>query len=102
MKKAIIIGASSGIGKDLAIILPEHGYEVGLMARRLEKLETLQKEIQTKTHIGYIDISHPAEAIEKTQEMIDRMGGLDLMILNAGVGFLNPELDSEKRWKQSR
>jgi short-subunit dehydrogenase len=96
MKKAIIIGASSGIGKDLAIILAEHGYEVGLMARRVEKLEALQKEIQTKTHIGPIDISHPAEAIEKTQEMIDKMGGINLMVLNAGIGCLNPELDPAK------
>jgi short-subunit dehydrogenase len=96
MKRAIIIGASSGIGKDLAIILAEHGYEVGLMARRVDKLEALQKDIPTKTHIGHIDIASPAEAIEKTQEMIDKMGGLDLMVLNAGIGFLNPELDLAK------
>lgn len=96
MKKAIIIGASSGVGKDLAIILAEHGYEVGLMARRVEKLEALQKEIPNKTYIGHIDIAYPAEAIEKTQEMISKMGGLDLMVLNAGIGFLNPELDFAK------
>lgn len=96
MKKAIIIGASSGMGKDLAIILAKQGYEIGLMARRVEKLQDLQKEIQTKTHIGYIDMALPADAIEKTQEMIDHMGGLDLMILNAGTGFLNPELDFSK------
>lgn len=63
MKKAIIIGASSGIGKDLAIILAEHGCEVGLMARRVERLEALQKEIPTKTYIGHIDIAYPIEAI---------------------------------------
>lgn len=96
MKKAIIIGASSGIGKDLAIILAEHGYEVGLMARRVEKLEALQNEIPAKTHIGHIDIAYPAEAIEKTKEMISKMGGLDLMVLNAGIGFLNPALDITK------
>lgn len=99
MKKAIVIGASSGIGRDLAIILGKHGYEVGLMARRVEKLEALQKEIQGNTHIGHIDISSPVEAIEKTKEMIGKMGGLDLMVLNAGIGFLNPELDFEKEWK---
>lgn len=96
MKKAIIIGASSGIGKDLAIILAEHGYEVGLMARRVEKLEALQKEIPTKTYIGHIDIAYPADAIEKTEEMISKMGGLDLIVLNAGIGFLNPELELTK------
>lgn len=96
MKRAIIIGASSGIGKDLAIILAEHGYEVGLMARRVEKLEVLQKEIPTKTYIGHIDIAYPAEAIEKVQEMISKIGGLDLIVLNASIGFLNPELDLAK------
>lgn len=39
MKKAIVIGASSGIGKALACVLAKHGYEVGLMARRTELLE---------------------------------------------------------------
>jgi len=96
MKKALIIGASSGIGKELAIILAQHGYEVGLMARRVEKLEALHKQISTKTYIGYLDIASSVAAIERIQEIINRMGGLDLMILNAGVGFLNPELDSAK------
>lgn len=96
MKKAIIIGASSGIGKDLAIILAKHGCEVGLMARRVEKLEALQKEIPTTTYIGHIDIAYPTEAIEKTQDMISKMGGVDLIVLNAGIGFLNPELDLTK------
>jgi short-subunit dehydrogenase len=96
MKKAIIIGASSGIGRELAIVLAKQGYEVGLMARRVEKLEALQKEIQTKTHVGHLDIASVGEAMKKTEEMIDRMGGLDLMVLNAGIGFLNPELDPAK------
>lgn len=96
MKKAIVVGASSGIGKDLAMILAEHGYEVGMMARRQEKLEALQKEIPTETFIGHIDISAPIDAIEKMQEMIRKMDGLDLIVLNAGIGYLNPELDLEK------
>lgn len=96
MKRAIIIGASSGIGKDLAIILAEHGYEVGLMARRMEKLEALQKEIPTKTYIEHIDIAYPSEATKKTEEMISKMGGLDLIVLNAGIGLLNSELELAK------
>lgn len=96
MKKALIIGASSGIGKELAIVLASYGYEVGLMARRVEKLEALQRAIQTKTHMGHIDIAFPLEAVEKTKEMIGKLGGLDLVVINAGTGFLNPELDFEK------
>ena len=45
MKKAIIIGASSGIGRETAIQLAEKGYEIGLTGRRNELLNELQKEI---------------------------------------------------------
>jgi len=96
MRKVLIIGASSGIGRELAIILAKKGYEIGLMARRIKNLEILQNEIQSRTHIGYVDIANPSDAIEKTQEMVDKMGGLDLIILNAGTGFLNSELDWSK------
>ena len=50
-KKAIVIGASSGIGRALAKLLAQEGYEVGLAARRLELLQALQKEIKTKTFV---------------------------------------------------
>lgn len=96
MNKAIIAGASSGIGRELAIVLAKQGYEVGLMARRVDLLESLQQEIPTKTYVGYLDISKPSEAMENVQKMIQTMGGMDLMVINAGIGFFNPELDWEK------
>jgi short-subunit dehydrogenase len=96
MKKAIVIGASSGIGRELAIVLASQGYEVGLMARRVDKLEELQREIPTKTFTGHLDVSHTREAINKVQTMIQRMDGMDLIVINSGIGFLNPELDWNK------
>ena len=54
MKKAIIIGASSGIGKELAITLAKKGYEVGLMARRTDLLEALKNEIPTKLNLSVL------------------------------------------------
>jgi short-subunit dehydrogenase len=93
MKKAIIIGASSGIGKALAITFAKNGYEVGLMARRVEMLVALQQQISTKTYVGHIDLTHVSEAIEKMQKMIQEMGEVDLIVVNSGTGFLNPELD---------
>ena len=93
MKKALIIGASSGIGRELAIILAKNGYEIGLMARRVGHLEAVQKEIPTKTYLGYVDIAQPSSAMEEIQKIIARMHGLDLLVLNAGTGFLNPQLD---------
>ena len=92
-KKALIIGASSGIGREIALTLSKNGYEIGLMARRVELLEDLQQEIPTKTHIAHLDISLPSEAIKKVQDMLSQMKRADLMIINAGTGFLNPKLD---------
>lgn len=96
MKKAIVIGASSGIGKELALILAEKGYEVGLMARRTELLEVLKNDIPTKSHVGHIDLSKAPEAVEKVRKMIQALEGVDLVVVNAGTGFLNPELDWSK------
>lgn len=96
MKRAIIIGASSGIGKELAITLAKNGYEVGLMARRTELLDALKDEISTKTYIGHIDLSKVPEAVEKVGYMFQAMQGVDLVVINSGIGFLNPELDWSK------
>lgn len=96
MKKAIVVGASSGIGKNLAKILAHHGYEVGLVARRLGLLEELQREISTKTYIKQIDISRIPEAIDQVDALIKEMGHIDLFICNAAIGFINPELEWKK------
>lgn len=96
MKKAIVIGASSGIGKELAIILAKNGYEVGLMARRTELLEAAKKEISTKCHTGYIDVAKIPDAIDNIRKMIETMDGVDVVVINAGTGFFNPELDWSK------
>lgn len=56
MKKAIIIGASSGIGRELAKIYAENNYILGLAARRVELLRRLRDELNTETYVKYIDI----------------------------------------------
>ncbi len=98
-KKAIVIGASSGIGKELAVVLAENGYEVGLMARRLHLLKELQEQIPTKTYIGYLDISQPEEAIESVKEILEAMGDVDLIVVNSGASFSDKILswESEKQ-----
>lgn len=96
MKKAIVIGASSGIGRELAIILAKKGYEVGVMARRTDLLESLKNEIQTKSFTEHLDLSRVPEAIEKIGALIQRMKGVDLIVFSAGIGFLNPELEWSK------
>jgi short-subunit dehydrogenase len=95
--KAIVIGASSGIGRELAKILAKEGYEVGLVARRKALLLSLGKAISGKTYIKQIDISRP-EAIGKIESFIQEMEAVDLVILNSGTGFINPEMD----WKKDK
>jgi short-subunit dehydrogenase len=95
-KKAIVIGASSGIGKELAIVLAENGYEVGLMARRVDLLEALKKEIPTKSYVGHMDVTMIPDALEKFRNMIQNMEGADLVIINSGIGYKNNDLDWPK------
>lgn len=96
MKKAIIIGASTGIGREVAKQLSEQGYEVGITARRQELLLDLQAELPGKSHIMIMDISNPGEAREQLRELIVTMGGVDAIIINAGVGIPNPTWENEQ------
>ncbi|HEX2997446.1 MAG TPA: SDR family NAD(P)-dependent oxidoreductase, partial [Anaerolineales bacterium] len=96
MKKAIVVGASSGIGRALAKIIAADGYTVGLAARRLPLLLELQKEIGKQTFVKQIDVSNPAEAMSRLSELIQEMCGVDLIVISAGTGFINPDLEWDK------
>ncbi len=92
MKKAIIIGASSGIGKALAIELSENGFELGILARRENLLNELQKELKAPSIAKYIDLTEPEEAIKILSNLIQEMQNVDLIIINAGIGPINNDL----------
>lgn len=96
MPGAIIIGASSGIGAALARRLSSHGYKVGLAARRVELLERLRGELPNPAFVKVLDVSQPESAMQALQELAREMGDVELYVLNAGVGFLNPQLDWTK------
>lgn len=97
MKKAIIIGATSGIGRELAKILSLNNYVVGMAGRRTELLSNLQREI-SGSYIKRIDVAESEEAITFLKELIQEMGGMDMIVISSGVGFINPELV----WKQEK
>lgn len=94
--KAIIVGASSGIGKELAYILSKEGFEVGLLARRTHLLESIKSDLKNPAYTSFIDVSKPDDAQLQFEKLVEEMGGVDLVILNSGVGHLNPELFWEK------
>lgn len=98
MKKAIVIGATSGIGRELAKLLSQNSYIVGLVGRRFDLLSELQREISTKTYIKRIDVAQTTEAMSLLEELIREMGGMDIVVISSGVGFINPDLN----WEQEK
>lgn len=92
MPAAIIIGATSGIGRALADVLAQAGYTLGLTGRRDALLAELQQTLPTTVHIARMDVSHPDDAMAQLDTLIAVMGDVELIIVNAGVGIPNPEL----------
>jgi short-subunit dehydrogenase len=93
MKKAIVVGASSGIGRVLSKILSMNQYSVGIMARRIQLLEELRNEMDTAVFVQEIDVSEPESAMETLARFIEEMGGVELIVISAGTGHLNEELN---------
>jgi short-subunit dehydrogenase len=96
MKKAIIIGASSGIGKELTKIFASHGWEVGIAARRTDLLNELIAEIPTKIYTATIDIKNTDIAIQSLEKLIKDVGDIDIIVISSGVGHMNSLLDWSK------
>lgn len=93
MKKAIIIGATSGIGEGLAKILTKNNYKVGITGRRTELLEALKAQKPNDYFISSFDISNTQIIDEKLTALLSELGGLDLLVLSSGTGDLNETLD---------
>ena len=93
-EKAIIVGASSGIGKALAIELVKHDYSVGITGRRKKELEEIQKIKPEAIYILPSDVTHDT-AVSDLDQLVKILGGLDLFIFSAGVGYLNQKLNYE-------
>lgn len=83
--KALITGASSGIGREMAIYLSEVGCDLILVAKDKEKLEELQKELKTKVQIIIIDLANEKKI--KDLYMITKNENIDILINNAGFGL---------------
>lgn len=80
--KAIITGASSGLGWDMAHLLSEQGYDILAVARRREKLEQLQAELKTEVEIICMDVTD----VEQCKALAERATDVDVFINNAGFG----------------
>ncbi len=93
MKTVLITGASSGLGEGLAREFARRGYGLALTARRLEKLETLQKELESispKVVIKKLDVTQYDTIQTILEEAEQELGSLDIVVANAGVGLMFP------------
>lgn len=85
MKKMIIIGATSGIGESLARLAIQKGYKAGGTGRRTERLEQLKEELGEQFHFRKMDVVQKMKASSQLLSLIDEMGGMDIIVLNAGI-----------------
>lgn len=86
MSKAVVIGASSGIGLEVARLLLQRGWTVGVAARRVDLLNTIGADF-----VESIDVTS-ADAVSGLTSLVERMGGMDLFFYASGIGKQNREL----------
>ena len=98
-KKAIVVGASSGMGRELTRILVDAGFNVGVTGRREHLLKDLQNEYEDRIFFRAFDIRNLGKTTRSIGELIKDLGRLDLLVLSSGVGFLNEELDTEPEFQ---
>jgi len=102
VRRALVTGASSGIGAATARTLAREGYRVALLARRADRLEALARELDGGSERGHLvlacDLRDPAAIAASFATLEREFGGLDLLVNNAGMGYrarveqLEPEL----------
>lgn len=121
-KKAIVMGATSGIGMEVASLLAQRGWQMGIAGRRVERLEEVKRNtnqiISEKTKVSQkgnisegmkasrgeiicyqqIDVTS-ADAPTLLQKLIEKLGGMDLYFHSSGIGWQNNSLDFEKEMK---
>jgi short-subunit dehydrogenase len=93
INKAIIVGATSGIGEELAVILSNERYELGLTGRRIELLEMVKNKLPSKVTAKYMNVTDTETSVKIMQELLNEMEDVQLIILCAGTGYINEILD---------
>jgi short-subunit dehydrogenase len=94
VKKAIIVGASSGIGMETAKLLLSDGWHLGVAARREEPLQELKAMAPERIEVMTIDVTKP-DAGDRLLSLINRLGGIDLYFHASGIGKQNRTLEAD-------
>lgn len=93
-KRAIIIGATSGLGRQVALMLARQGWIIGAAGRRVEELDALQTESGEDVYTAKMDVTLP-DAADILDDLISSVGHPDLLLYASGIGKQNPELNED-------
>ena len=98
-KKALVTGASGGIGKEIAKVLNSHGAEVCLSGRNVDELEILKSSLKGENHLVKADLLNSKDIPMLIEETEEKMGQIDILVNNAGITKDNIFLRmSDKEW----
>ena len=104
-KVAVVAGASSGLGADAARAYAEHGADVALLARRLERLEALREEIRATGRRALAircDVTSEESCRDAVEKVVEVYGHIDILLNNAGVAVRGGvDTLSEADWDRS-
>lgn len=95
MKRIIIIGASSGLGARIATDFARRGFRVGIAARRATRLEEIRNLYPDNIVTETIDVT-ATDATVRFRTLIERTGGMDILLYASGIGFQDTELNEGK------
>jgi NAD(P)-dependent dehydrogenase (short-subunit alcohol dehydrogenase family) len=102
-RRVLVTGASSGIGRAIALAFAGEGARVVASARRGERLAELEQVAPSDSVRALVaDVSRPEETRRMVSDAIDMLGGIDVLVNNAGVAYMEPFLDaSAERWRET-
>jgi short-subunit dehydrogenase len=93
MKKAIVVGASSGLGRGIAEILVKNNFRVAITGRRKALLEGIKDLYPDSMIASGFDVTELSALSSNLERIVKELGGLDLFVISAGGGHLNDDLD---------
>ena len=95
---AIIMGATSGSGYEVARILAQRGWKVGVAGRRKDILAKMVAENDGIVAYEVVDVTS-AQAVDGMHRLINKLGGMDMYFHSSGIGYQNTDLDADKELK---
>lgn len=95
MRRAIIVGASSGLGRALAKVMSRDGWALGLAGRNTEVLESLKAELGGEAHVARLDVTDTASVPAALDALKQSLGEVDCLVVSSGIGTYNRKLEWE-------